>query len=63
MTPDEFKSARLSIGLTQIKLGQIHLGKSLRTVRRYEQGQVEIPALVAEKMAELVKRSAKKSAA
>ena len=31
------------------------IGKSLRTVRRYADGDVEIPALVAEKMESLTK--------
>ena len=31
------------------------IGKSLRTVRRYADGDIEVPALVAEKMGSLIK--------
>lgn len=54
MTPTEFRSARILIGLNQTELGRAHLGKSLRAVKRYESGEVPIPHLVAEKMRSLV---------
>ena len=62
MTAEEFKKAgeafQLRItGKTRGWPGTIahQLGKSLRTVRRYADGDVEIPALVAEKMEKLAK--------
>ena len=62
MTAEEFKEAgeafQLRItGKTRGWPGTIahQIGKSLRTVRRYGDGDIGIPALVAEKMERLAK--------
>lgn len=63
MTPAEFRAMADLIGLSQKRLGREHLGKSVRTVRRYLSGEVEIPPLVAEKMVALAKKHTKRTAA
>jgi transcriptional regulator with XRE-family HTH domain len=45
MKPDEFITARKSLGLTQEQLGEA-LGLSARAIRHYESGSRSIPKLV-----------------
>lgn len=45
MTPDEFKQRRKALGFTQQELAEMW-GHDIRTIRRWEGGQTEIPTLV-----------------
>ena len=45
MTPAEFTAIKAKCGLSQSKLAK-HLGKSIRTISRYETGHAPIPLLV-----------------
>jgi DNA-binding transcriptional regulator YiaG len=44
MTPDEFKQRRKALGYTQKDLAEMW-GHDIRTIRRWESGQTEIPTL------------------
>lgn len=44
MTPDEFKQRRKALDVTQQQLAQMW-DHDIRTIRRWESGQTEIPAL------------------
>jgi len=46
MTPEKFKTGRVTLGLTQDALG-VFLGISMRQIRRYENGESEIPGPLA----------------
>ena len=49
MTPEEFKQARIALGLSQAKLAKI-LERNVRTIQRYESGDwvvsKEVQALI-----------------
>ena len=51
MTPAEFTAIKTKCGLSQSKLVKL-LGKSIRTISRYETGKTSIPVLVARFMLE-----------
>lgn len=51
MTPAEFTAIKTKCGLSQSKLVKL-LGKSIRTISRYETGKTSIPTLVARFMLE-----------
>jgi len=51
MTPAEFTAIKTKCGLSQSKLVKL-LGKSIRTISRYETGKTSIPMLVARFMLE-----------
>jgi len=53
MTPEEFKSIRKNLGLTQETLSDA-LGKHTRTIQRYEKGELMVPPSV-EKMLYLMR--------
>lgn len=42
MTPEQFKQARLDLGVSQTSLCAI-VGKCVRTIRSYESGEYPIP--------------------
>ena len=42
MTPEQFKQARLDLGVNQTELCAL-VGKCVRTIRSYESGQYPIP--------------------
>lgn len=46
MTPADFKAIRKSLGLSQSKLGEA-INRDRRTIRRYEDGEWEIPPEIA----------------
>ena len=52
MTPQEFREARHRLGLSQAKLATA-LGVNVRTVKRWESGDVDIPRTVELAMREL----------
>ena len=58
MTPQEFKSSRLSLGLSQEELAKA-LGKSSRMVVHYEAGSVEVPNSVKLMMDMILKQKGK----
>lgn len=51
MTPAQFTAIKTKCGLSQSKLVKL-LGKSIRTISRYETGKTSIPMLVARFMLE-----------
>jgi transcriptional regulator with XRE-family HTH domain len=57
MTKDEFKAARLSLGLSQRALGEA-LGKTQRMVAYYEAGKVAVPNSV-RLMMDMIKENTK----
>jgi len=42
MTPEQFKQARLDLGVSQTRLCAL-VGKCVRTIRSYESGEYPIP--------------------
>lgn len=50
MTPEEFKTIRQKMNMTQKQLSEF-LCKRLRTIQRYEWGKTKIPALVSKILA------------
>lgn len=55
MPKEEFRELRRQLGRTQEDLA-LDLGKRLRQISRYENGEVPIPASIAEKLRELCDR-------
>lgn len=55
MTPQEFRSIRTRLGLTQAGIGEL-IGKALRTVNAYEAGDRIIPRSVEIILADVAKR-------
>ena len=43
MTPDEFREARRKLGLSQQQLAELMCVQSGRTIRRWENGERDIP--------------------
>ena len=54
MTKDEFKAARLSLGLSQEKIAE-ELGKTPRMIVHYEAGTVKVPKSVKITMHKILK--------
>jgi transcriptional regulator with XRE-family HTH domain len=46
MTPNEFKASRLTLGLTQKRIGE-RLSLSVRQIIRYEDGTTPVPEALA----------------
>jgi len=59
MTKEEFKAARLSVGLSQAELAKA-LGKSSRMIVHYECGTIEVPNSVKLMMDMILKQKGKK---
>ena len=55
VTKDEFKKLRESIGYTQGKLSK-EMGITIRTITRWESGEVEIPKVVELAFRSIIKR-------
>lgn len=49
MTKEEFKQARITLGLSQHKLAKL-LGRNVRTIQRYESGDWTVSVEIAAKM-------------
>lgn len=60
MTKEEFKAARLELGLTQTEMGQA-LGVSLNIVQKWESGDRPIRQVVAMAMELLLERHRRKN--
>lgn len=55
MTPSEFKDIRKLLSLSQSELGEV-INRDRRTIRRYEQGDWEVPPEIALAMEALESR-------
>jgi DNA-binding transcriptional regulator YiaG len=55
MTPEQFKQARLDLGVSQTSLCAI-VGKCVRTIRSYEAGEYPIPKSIELLIKHLVKQ-------
>ena len=54
MTKEEFKQARIALGLSQGKLAKV-LERNVRTIQRYEYGDWKVSVEVKKRIAELDK--------
>ena len=59
MTPEEFKQARVDLGLSSRKLAE-RLGVHWRTVQRYASGELKVPPQIKEKIKELINKQKEK---
>jgi len=59
VTKDEFKKLRESIGYTQAKLSE-EMGITIRTITRWENGEIEIPKVVELALRSIVKKETAK---